>query len=71
MVDFSGFQPALDQPPVAPTRPVTLALALAVQLLVPRLFAVAPQSLLGWGMMLGAWGLGLMVGFGTAVKGEE
>ena len=69
MLGLAGWWAARSRTYAVPV--LTLALALAVQLLVPRLFAVAPQSLLGWGMMLGAWGLGLMVGFGTAVKGEE
>lgn len=40
----------------------TVVLAVLVQLLVPRFLAVAPQSLLGWGMLSGGLVSGLLLG---------
>lgn len=49
----------------------TLALFVGVQLLVPLGFPVAPQSLLGWLMVMGGWGIGAGIGWVGKENGER
>ncbi len=67
MLGLAGWWSARSGSMVVPL--LTLLLAVVVQLAVPRVFPVAPQSLLGWGMMMGGWGIGTALGVRTE-KGE-
>ncbi len=50
---------------------LVLALSVSVQLLTPRFFAVAPQSLLGWIMLLGGFVIGVFVGRRNAAPAPD